>query len=195
MLSRSKYLCQIAVTGLIALQSIALAQQLSMAKLREQIVSRGTVSGEFVQCIRQGTTITSGNGSFTYEPDRRIALNFAHPNRYSVELIYKGGQIKTITNGIEKRPSEQNPLSGLMFSIMNMKASVLDRRFKVDLRGSTDEFSMLLTPKRRLARLLNSVKLAGSGGMLKSIQIRARDKRIITISLFPPGQFLAATCE
>ena len=194
MTGASVRLCLRGIAALAVLQSIAMAQPLSLAQLRDQILEHRSISGRFVQCTTQGSASIFGSGRFTVEPDNRIELNFDQPNQYSIEFFSDGTQIRT-SGGIRQKTPHHSPLGGLMFSIMSMQKSALDRRFEIDLGGTIDQFSMSLIPKKRMSKILRSVEITGVAGLVNTLQITTRDDRVISIYLFPAEQPVGVVCE
>ncbi len=185
--------CQLSMALLFALSN-AFAQGLSLVNIQDQIEQRGSVSGQFIQCLKQGNTKILGSGSFTFEPKHRIKLNFEHPDKYTILFSSDGKQIKTVNN-IEQKMARYSPVGSLMFSIISMQESRLESRFEVNLFGSMDEFELSLIPKKRMAKLFKSVEISGSLGLINNISINTTDGREYSISMFVSDQSTDFVCE
>lgn len=188
------WLCVPGMAALVVLQSIVMAQPLLLSQLREQVLMRGLTSGWFIQCTVHGTTNIMGSGRFSFEPDKLVALNFDRPNRYSIEFFSDGTQIKTVA-GIRQKTPRHSPLGGLMFSIMNMETSLLDRYFEIDLAGSIDRFSILLVAKKRMVKIIQLIKISGTGGLVDTLQLTTGNTRIVSVRLFPTKPPAGTTCN
>ena len=186
-------LYQCGVAALIALQSIAMAQPVSLSQLRDRLLEDGPKSGWFVQCTTHGGAVISGSGRFIFEPDKRIELRFERPNRYAI-IFFKDGTQSRIVGGVEQKSSRHSPVGSLMFSIMSMQESSLDSRFALNLQGSIEQFSMSLIPKKRISRVVRAVEITGADGLVNTIQIETRNSRAISLHLFPNEQPAGATC-
>lgn len=187
-------LCLYGMIMLMELQSISMAESLSLEQLRDQILRNGTVSGRFVQCTTHGSTHIAGSGKFTFEPGNRVELNFSQPSRYSINFFSDGTQTRTVA-GVGQKTPRHSPLGRLIFSIISMQASLLDSRFEISMGGTIDRFIMSLIPKKRLSKIIQSVEITGTTGLVSTVQITTRDNRAISIYLFPAGQPVGATCE
>ncbi len=187
-------LCRYGAVVLIVLQTVAVAESLSISQLRDEIMENGPKSGWFIQCTKHGSANIMGSGRFTFEPEKRIELNFNHPNQYVVNFFNDGTQTKSV-NGIEQKSPRHSPLGRLIFSIMSMKKSLLDNHFEINLAGNIDQFRMLLTPRKRMAKIIRVAEIAGTSGLVDTLRITTRDKRTIVIRLFPKKQLVGLVCE
>ena len=186
--------CWHGIIMLFLLHEVAAAQPLSLSQLRDQIFSKGTTSGQFLQCTNQGSASIVGSGHFIFEPGKRIELNFEHPNRYTVVFFSNGTQSRTV-GGIEQKSPRHSSVGILMFSLMNMRQPFVDSRFETTLNGTLDQFHIGLKPKKRMAKIVQSVEMSGASGSLHKIQIKTGDNRAIAVHLFPTGTPEDATCE
>lgn len=174
--------------GLMVFQPSAVAQEFGLEDLRNQLVERGEISGEFAQCVRQKTTNIFGHGNFNFEPDKQLELNFAYPNLDSMNLAYDEGEFRVVINGVRQAPSRISTFRKLIFSIINLHGSVLNRNFEIDLHGTIEKFDATLKPRKRLAKIVNRIELSGTDGLVKTTHIYARDDRVVTIYLSPLGE-------
>ena len=188
------WLCIPGMAALAMLQSIVMAQPPLLSQLRDQVLMRGLTSGWFIQCTVHGATNITGSGRFSFEPDALVALNFDRPNRYSIEFFSDGTQIKTVA-GIRQKTPRRSRLGGLVFSIMNMETSLLDRYFEIGLTGSIDRFSILLIPKKRMMKIIQSIKISGTSGLVDTLQLATRNNRTVSVRLFPTKPPAGTTCN
>ena len=188
------WLCMTGMAALAMLQGIAMAQPLLLSQLRDQVVMRGLTSGWFIQCTVHGSTNIIGSGRFSFEPDKLVALNFDRPKRYSIEFFSDGTQLKSVA-GIKQKTPRHSPLGGLMFSIINMETSLLEHYFEIDLAGNINRFSILLIPKKRMIRILRSIKISGTSGLVDTIQLTTKNNRVVSVRLFPTKPPTGIACS
>lgn len=167
---------------------------LSLAQLRAQLLGHAQVNGEFLQCTTHGKSTIRGSGEFLFVPSQRIELKFSQPNKYTM-IFFNDGTQSRIAGGIEQKSPRYSPLSRLLFAIMNLQETVLKQRFEVFLQGSIEQFTLVLTPKKRMAKILHSVNIAGTDGLVNRVQIKTQALRTIIIHLFPSGQSADHTCD
>ncbi len=190
----SVWLCRCGMMVLITLQSMAIAQPLSLSQLRDQVLLHGSSSGWFVQCTIHGSARIAGSGRFIFEPGKRIELNYNQPNRYSLVFFRDGTQTKTV-NGIEQKAHRHSPLGSLIFSLMSFQKSLLENHFETTVSGTIDRFSIAFVPKKRMLKILQSVEIMGTNGLVDTVRMLTRDNRIISIHLFPTEQSNEKICE
>ena len=188
------WLCRYGMIVLITLQSLAIAQPLSLSQLREQVLLHDLSSGWFVQCTIHGSARIAGSGKFIFDPGKRIQLNYKLPNRYSLIFFSDGTQTKTV-NGIEQKAPRYSRLGSLIFSLMSFQESPLENHFETTVSGTIDQFSIAFAAKKRMLRILQSVEIMGTNGLVDTIRMLTRDNRIISIHLFPTEQPNGKICE
>ncbi|MFC1665882.1 outer membrane lipoprotein carrier protein LolA [Pseudomonadota bacterium] len=193
MIGSNRWLYWITLVGYLSLQN-AFSDDLTLPLLRQQLRNHGKVSGEFLQCVKQGVSTISGRGRFTVQPGKWINLDYELPKPSTLRFFSDGTESRTV-DGIEQESPNYSPLSSLIFSIINLDDSVITSRFEIELRGAENEFDLSLTPKGRLKKRLRSVKVTGTDDMINFIQITTEDNRKISIFLSPPGHFSGISCE
>ena len=187
-------LTRMVVFAWLLVPSQVFAQELSLGQLHAQLMMQGLLVGEFSQCDRQKKAAVSGRGTFRFEPGHSMKLDFVSPRPSSVELIYKHGRMLVLANGSERKSSKAAALEGMIFSIFNLNEEVLNKKFKIDLQGSVEQFSITLKPKKRWAKLIKLVELIGSDGIIQMMHLTFHGGRILTLAFFPHDKKFSAVC-
>lgn len=161
----------------------------------QQLVSQDPVkSGYFLQCTEQGRASIVNAGDFLLEQGRSIKLNFHEPKPYTITFFKDGTHTRTLP-GAKEGKKRHSLLSSLLVSVISFQQAQLEKRFKVNYSGTIQAFYIDLIPKKRVARIIQSLKISGLAGSVSKIQMVAPGGRAITLRFFsedPPAQ---NTCE
>ena len=180
--------------GLLLVQFNVSAQELSLGELRNRLMREDVLVGKFAQCDRQKKTAVSGSGNFHFEPGRRIKLDFSTPKTSSMELLYDNGRVVVKYDGVKQKSARAEVFGAMIFSALNLDEAVLNKKFKVDLQGSVESFTITLVPNKRLARIIKLIELTGSDGMVHMVHLTLPGERMLTLVFFLRGEKFYAVC-
>ncbi len=164
-----------------------------LPQLSAEIHLRGETSGWFTQCTEQKNTRIGSAGRFTFTPGRQIELNFERPAVYTLIFFSDGTQVKN-SGGTEQKTPRYSRIARLIFSVISMQKTVLEKHFNLAITGAMDKFSMALTPKKRMSKIIQSAKILGLDGLVNEFQMTTRDNRAISIRFLSAAP-VAAACD
>ena len=182
----SRAVIRLLVGGLLSLGLVVNvhAGTVTLEELKQHVSTLGNITGEFVQCQQHGSSMVRGVGRYVLVPHKKLTLDFDSPTPYRMEFFGDGTRLKTV-GGIEQRDTRFSPISSLIFSLLNLRASVLEQQFVMKIDGEFDRFAINLTPKKRLKKLLTSIAMSGANGVVNQVEIQTKNGRLISIFFFP----------
>lgn len=148
-------------------------------ELQAALTAKKLISGHFLQCTKQEAVIVSAGGRYTLAPDDQLELIFETPQSYSLTYYRDGSYVRKDSFG-ESKP-RYSSIGHLIFSMISLDKSVLERRFNVDAIGTREDFVIALVPKKRIKKFLQKVLITGADELIRSIEITRSNSRKIKI--------------
>ena len=155
--------------------SSAFSEASLLGELHESLVTNEPRSGYFLQCTKQQSSIVISNGRYVLVPKDRLEFNFLHPKTYTAIYYSDGSYVRR--NGLGEGKPRFSSLGNLIFAMIRMDKPALEKRFSVDASGTTKQFSITMTPKKRIKKLLKNVLIKGENEVIRAIEITGADGR------------------
>ena len=162
-------------------------------QLRSTILARTEISGNFFQCVKQGSARFISSGHYEIIPDHQLSLNFELPKNNTV-IYYSNGTYIDSNLAVKNDSPKFSAITKVIFSMVNLEKSSLERLFDIKVDGSIDRFTIYLTPKRRLGRVLKKVQILGLNKQVQFIHFYTKDNREISM-VFNNDKETLSHCE
>lgn len=157
------------------------AAQFTVGELMEALANNTQGAATFTETKYLGILdqpVESSGGLLFVPPDRLEKLTL----KPQVEALILKGEVLTVKGPLHNRElslKDYPEVAGMIESIRATLAGdhrALERLFRLDLEGVSDRWNLVLTPlDTRLGRLIGRIRMEGTGGELRKVEIWQAD--------------------
>lgn len=184
---------RVTIFVLLLFSGIAWGQSSLIEDLHTHILKQDSIVGSFSQCIKQGAARMSASGRYVLDPENQFQMIFEKPDRHTM-VFYKDGTYVRKIGGTDHKAPRYSLVGSLIYPVLSMRKARVERRFRIETKGSFEKFSISLTPRKRLKKVLQTIQITGTDGHIETFRITTRDHREISIYLYLAGELPVTDC-